>query len=56
MKAVKKLFDRAFFKGLLGFVIILAVGFSILVAAGAYDDFTSELASVIKSAFVQNVR
>ena len=44
---MKKLFDRAFFNFLLGFIVILAVSFSLLVVFGAYEDFKAELAAAI---------
>ncbi len=51
---MKKLFDRAFFNFLLGFIAILAVSFSILVVSGAYEDFKAELAAAIRIVFARD--
>ena len=49
---MKKLFDRAFFNFLLGFIAILAVSFSLLVIFGVYEDFKADLAAAIRTVFV----
>ncbi|MBI4276552.1 hypothetical protein HY629_01795 [Candidatus Uhrbacteria bacterium] len=55
MTIMKKLFDRAFFNFLLGFIAILAVSFSLLVISGAYEDFKAELAAAVKAVFTRKV-
>lgn len=52
--AMKKLFDQAFFRFLLGFVVILAVSFSVLVVSGAYEDFKAGIAAAIKSVLTRD--
>lgn len=42
-----RLFDRAFFRELLGFLAILAVSFSILIVASAYRDAKEQYASLL---------
>lgn len=44
-----KLFDRAFFKFLAGFVIILAVSFSILALSGSYREVGQYVAAFFRS-------
>lgn len=51
---MKKLFDQAFFKFLLGFVVILAVSFSILVVSGVYEDFKAGIAGALKSVWARD--
>ena len=42
-----QLFDRAFWRFTLGFVLILVVSFSILVVTGAYRDIKEEIAAAL---------
>lgn len=44
-----KLFDRAFFRALLGFLLILAVGFSILTVVSAYREVADNVAALLQA-------
>lgn len=46
---MKKLFDRAFFRALLGFLAILAVSFSVLILLNAYRDVQKQYAALLET-------
>lgn len=44
-----KLLDRAFFRALLGFLVILAVSFSVLILVNAYRDVGEHYAALLQA-------
>lgn len=46
---MRNLFDRAFFRVLLGFLLILAVGFSILIIVNAYREVHDNVAALLEA-------
>lgn len=47
--SMKKLFDQAFWRELLGFLAILAVSFSLLIVANAYRDARENYAAQVRA-------